>query len=848
MLSLTVAFIVGLLCGSILPFLPVTIVIFLTLAAAGLTVLERRQRLTTRHGLIMYGSLLAGVLYWTVFLWAVTGRPLPGLDGRDPVRIVGRVVEPARYAPDRAVIVLGLSSVGEGSHETAIEGRLRLTWRNPDVTVHQGDQIAVVARLRPPSGMINPGGFDYGAYLEQHGIDAVASVSGQGKLTILETDTGPSQWLPWMLVNTWRDRIREASIQALDGSALGVYLGMVIGEPDYVTPEVRDLFMATGTVHILSISGSHLGLIAFLSYLLIGKIWRHLPPMWLLALSRHITMTRLTALITVLPVTFYTLLAGSQVATVRSLVMILIFLLAVWLGRQNQLLPALAAAALLVLLNDPRALFDISFQLSFLSVLAIALVVSRSGEQPRDNTSESSLRSRAWMWIQTYLKITGAIMIVTLPLVAYDFNQIPWLGILANLLVIPFAGFVLVPFGLGSALWLLMTGSGSLPGASINQALGDWLVDMVSILAKVPGAEWHTASPAPLGMAIFYLLLFIAWRSKRVRLRLGAIGGVVLLLCWWAWSPRPWSDGDTLRITFLDVGQGDACVIELPDNQTVLIDAGASYDTLDMGRAVVGPFLWDQGITRLDHVIGTHPQLDHVGGLAWTVRKFQVGHYWGNGLSRDEPFYQRLQAGLDAQGVHEEIAESGQMIIDSGPCRLRTLNPPGRDRVARPLSVNGHSGTVLNNLSIVTRLDCGPHSFLFTADIEVDAIARLQNTDPGFNARVIKVPHHGALSSLQEEWISRAHPEAAVISVGRTNPYGHPAPPVLQAYEGEHRRVFRTDRQGAIQIAAKLSSPAMDVRAGRDALVQPVRIGPDMLTAETHNLRRLWRQWMGRGA
>ncbi len=234
--------------------------------------------MTTRHGLILYGSLLAGVLYWTVFLWAVTGSPLPGLDGREPVNIVGRVVEPVKYAPDRAVIVLGLSSVGEGGHETAIEGRLRLTWRNPDLTVHQGDQIAVVARLRPPSGMINPGGFDYGAYLERHGIDAVASVSGQGKLTILQTDTGPSQWLPWRLVNTWRDRIREASIQALDGSALGVYLGMVIGEPDYVTPEVRDLFMATGTVHILSISGSHLGLIAFLSYLLIGKICRHLPP------------------------------------------------------------------------------------------------------------------------------------------------------------------------------------------------------------------------------------------------------------------------------------------------------------------------------------------------------------------------------------------------------------------------------------------------------------------------------------------------------------------------------------------------------------------------------------------
>ncbi len=293
------------------------------------------------------------------------------------------------------------------------------------------------------------------------------------------------------------------------------------------------------------------------------------------------------------------------------------------------------------------------------------------------------------MWIQTYLKITGAIMIVTLPLVAYDFNQIPWLGILANLLVIPFAGFVLVPFGLGSALWLLISwvrllaggfnqpSSGRLAGGH-GRCLGQG--SRGGMAHSLTGAAWngHLLPIAVHCLALESVFDF-GWERSEAS-------------CFFCAGGRgrraPGSDGDTLRITFLDVGQGDACVIELPDNRTVLIDGGASYDTLDMGRAVVGPFLWDQGITRLDHVIGTHPQLDHVGGLAWTVRKFQVGHYWGNGLSRDEPFYQRLRAGLDAQGVHEEIAESGQMIIDSGPCRLRILNPPAPDQVARPLSVN----------------------------------------------------------------------------------------------------------------------------------------------------------------
>ncbi|MGH7232230.1 MAG: DNA internalization-related competence protein ComEC/Rec2 [Nitrospiraceae bacterium] len=845
--SLTAAFIVGLLCGAFLPYIPVTIGFLLAVAAVALSVPERLRRLSARRGIVLFGSLLTGVLYWTVFIWAVTATHVPPLNGTDAVRVIGTVVEPLRHARDRAVLVLALSHIEEAGGQRAVDGRLRLTWREPDITVRGGDRIAVVARLRAPSGMMNPGGFDYAAYLERHGIDAVASVSGPGRVTVLPSETGASLWLPWEFIEGWRDRIRDAAVTSLSGSAAGLYLGMIIGEPDYLTPEVRDLFMATGTVHILSISGSHLGLIAVLSYVLIARICRFLPAVWVLAMSRRLTSTRLAAAVTVFPVTFYTLLAGSQVATVRSLVMILVFLLAVWLGRENRLLPALAGAAWLILLSDPRALFDISFQLSFLSVLAIALVVGRGTDTVPPEMETPSLRSRSRRWLRTYLAITGAVTAMTLPLVAYHFNQIAWLGILANLLVIPYAGFFLVPLGLGSALWLLASGSETLPAASINQAVCDVLVEIVDVLAKAPGAEWHVASPAVPAIAAFYLLLVIAWRSdSAIRLRVGAVAMATLLVMWWAWSPRPWSDGETLRVTFLDVGQGDATVIELPDNRTILIDGGAAYDTFDMGRAVVGPFLWDQGIARLDHVIGTHPQLDHVGGLAWTVRKFQVGRYWGNGMRREEPFYQRLQAGLNGQGLNEDVAESGGMIIDSGPCRLRILNPPHTDEMARRVSVNAHSGAMMNNLSVVTRLDCGPHSFLFTADIEAEAIARLQKSDSGFNARIIKVPHHGSRGSLHVSWITKMHPEAAVISVGRANSYGHPASAVLRAYEGEGTRVLRTDRQGAIQITAKLSTPGVDIQAARDMTFKTVRIGEGMFLSELHNLGRLWTGWLGK--
>ena len=527
--------------------------------------------------------------------------------------------------------------------------------------------------------------------------------------------------------------------------------------------------------------------------------------------------------------------------------MILLFLLAVWLGRERHLLPVLAVAALLILIHNPRALFDISFQLSYVSVLAIALILNwRSRDDQGGTFVPDSTSWTVGRWLSQYAWITGGVTLATIPLVAHYFNQIAWLGFVTNLVVIPLAGLVLVPLGLGSAVWLLLFGGDSLPAGHLNQALLDWLANAMRLLARVPLAEWHVASPAIPAIVIFYVLLYTAGRpGGKTTLRWGAALSATLLLGWWSWSPRSLSDGENLRVTFLDVGQGDASLIELPDGQTVLIDAGAAYDTLDMGRAVVAPYLWDRGIKRLDHVIGTHPQLDHVGGLPWILRSFQIGQYWGNGIARDEPFYQRMQDAIRERGLRERMAGEGQAVLDSGPCWLTILNPPASHRSDGSFSQSAKSGSLLNNLSIVTRLDCGPHSFLFTADIEVEAIARLSKANTAGLVRVLKVPHHGASSSLYPSWIEQMGVETAVISVGSHNSYGHPATAVLAAYEKEGVHLWRTDKQGAIWVIAKLSSADLEIRTARDSLPRPVRVGPSLLVSERLNLIRFLSQWMG---
>ncbi len=848
LLPITAAFITGLLVGSFLPYLPVVLLLLLLVAGIVLTAWERGGTIGHAQSFIVYGGVLAGVTLWTVAS-SSTGSRLLQSAGPTEVRVVGTIVEPVKHAPGRTTMVLAVSQLGSGADARPASGRVRLTWRDPDQSFVRGARLEVTARLHPPSGLLNPGGFDYRAYLERQGIDAVASVSGPGRVTrsdaVSESDRAglPERWdLPGMIVDRWRDRIRQAALATLHEPALGLCLGMIIGEPGYVSAELRDAFMATGTVHILSISGSHLGLIAFLSFFAIRWAWRHLPPLWLLALSRRITPTRLAAVVTIVPVTFYTLLAGSEVATVRSLIMILFFLLAIWLGRVRDLLLTLAGAALVILLHDPRALFDISFQLSYLSVLAIAVVVKwRIGGGRGEG---EGVVSRSGEWLRNYLWLTAGVTLTTMPLVAYYFNQVAWLGLGANLFVVPFAGFVLVPVGLLSAVWVLVTGGEGMPGAAFLQFLFDLLSAAVAGMAKIPGAEWHVASPTIVSIVLFYLLLHDASRPQRTPARRTVcMLALALLLGWWTWSPRM-TDGGSLRVAFLDVGQGDASVIELPDGRTILIDGGAAYDTLDMGRAAVGPYLWDRGIRRLDHVIGTHPQLDHVGGLAWVLRVFDVGRYWGNGVARDEAFFHRLQDAMQQRGVVEQRVEEGQVLLDSVACRLKVLNPPpvpsALEARIRPV-LSG--GTDLNNLSVVTRLDCGPHSFLFTADVEIEALSKLRAQSGSKAVQVLKVPHHGSRSSLDEAWIRQVKPETAVISVGSRNPYGHPAGSVLAAYEQAGVRLFRTDRDGAVWVTANVSSPEMEVLSARGILARRIALPSWRLEDEFLNVVRLWKHW-----
>jgi competence protein ComEC len=837
---LTLAFIGGLTLGSLVPYYPVSISIFLCLVALGFSCLEARRPNDFIVVTASLGGLLFGMIYW--FL-TVEGRSEPAFEPQPSVfeSCTGRVVAPVQYSAGRMVIVARCDREDARRPFT-----LKLTWRAAERHLFQGDRIGVRARLRLPSGSLNPGGFDYAAYLERQGIDAVATVNGLEAVEMLESGAESLRWRVWNRFDHWRDAIRQSALQSLSQPALGVFLGIVIGERGYLDPEVRDQFMITGTVHLLSISGSHLGLVAMLAFVVMRQLLLRLPVSWLLRMSRHITPTRLSAALTVFPAAGYACLAGAEVATVRSLVMVLVALAAKWLGCEQRIFHALAAAALAIVLHDPQVIYDISFQLSFLSVCAVAWQLSRPREISDQDRESSTRWFKAWQWMGEALAMSTIVTVTTIPLVALYFNQVSWMGLLTNVMAVPLMGGLLVPMGLLAALGQARAPGEGLPFATAIQWSMDGFVSVLHGISSMPGSEWHLAAPSLPTILTFYGCLGALWiASDRPRIFWMRAIGLVLLLSWWLWSPRLWVDGDRFHITFLDVSQGDSAVLELPDGKVVLIDGGGSYERFDMGRGVVAPYLWNRGIRTIDSVIGTHPQLDHIGGLAYILRHFSVRHYWGTGDVREEPFYQRLQDALQERELREHIARQGQDILGDGKCRLDVLNPMDETEPLPQQVRRKREGRTLNNRSIVTALTCGPHKILFAADVESDALMRMSRDDASASIDLVKVPHHGAASSLQQEWLTHVSPRYAVISVGRHNAYGHPAPGVVQAYAEQGIETYRTDRDGGVWVTGTCSSPVLKIQRTSEQQPQRVAFPTCLWSCERSNWARVISRWAG---
>jgi len=834
---LALCFAAGILLGHAFLLFPWTTIV-LSLASAGAAVI--RARATGSPAVRAVQACLAVLAGAALTVAAVVHRPadhytnVAALDGGRHA-VSGVIASPLDRDPGRTAFLLKAEQI-DGA---PVSGLLRVSVHGDQTPLGLGDRISLPGRLHPARGYRNPGGFDYAAFLARQGVYAVLSVSRPGDIVISVRGGGLLRY-----IQDLRERIRQAFLRSVSGDGAAVILAMVLGEEGGLTDNLRERFMAAGVTHILSISGSHLGLVALLCFWAVRRGLFLLPERRYHQLTLHADPRKLAAAATVLPVVLYAFLAGAQTATLRALIMILTGLAAVLLDRDGDLLNALAVAALITLVPDPQALLDISFQLSYCSVIGIIFVVrTGNGLALSAATTVQRWRNHALL----LLVISGATTLVTAPLTAHYFRQVSPAGVVANMVVVPFAGALIVPLGLCSGL--LSLAASSLPLAGLNQLAADAFVSLVSLFSRMPGAGVFLPSPGVLfafgyaglvigsGIALRDRLLSrqrpLEFSGRMTRTLKAGLALSALALAASVAVPLLRPAGNS--VLFLDVGQGDCALVDTAGGTRVLIDGGGTRENrFDVGRRVVAPLLLDRGIRTLDVVVLSHPHPDHMNGLLSLLRTFTVREVWWSGSDGDLEGFEGLQRLLEEKRVPLRIRTAGD-AGSSGDAVMEALHPR-RDLPAD----EKRAYAAENSRSLVVRVRLAGAAFLFPGDLHREGERALVDAVADLSADVIKVPHHGSRTSSSEELLQAVRPRIAVVSVGADNPYRQPSEEVVARYEEHGVRLFRTDRDGAVNIVVREKEceviPWASLLLRTIPLTQPLRWG----TVERENARRLW--------
>jgi len=630
-----------------------------------------------------------------------------------------------------------------------------------------GDHVILRGRLRLADEARNPGAFDYRAYLRANDICALFYASDSTPVWARHASTRRT-------LRSFSAHVRasvEKQIAAFaNGQARALIKGLLLGQIEEIDAVVMESFARTGLIHILSVSGLHVGFITLI--LMLGASLLRLPKRWQWP-------------VVLLALWFYAYLTGMKPPIVRASVMATVILFGRAFERDTNLPNNIGASALLILLGQPLQLFQLGFQLSFLAMFGIAYLYKP--------VLALFVRLAPWRgpllrWTLMLLAVSFAAQLATLPIVVITYGRVPLTAIWGNLVVIPISFVTVATAALACAFAPLSAFVLQAYGA-IAEITAAFMIAFTHWLASLPWAYVEGVHFAPL-LLLFYLALlalFILWR-KPVRTRLLIVALLVLNLHVWneARQATP-----KLRITFFDVGQGDAALLEFPRGERLLIDAGPQFGESNAGERVLAPYLHRQGIRRLHAVIISHPHADHLGGLPGLLSSIKIDTVYHSGVNTDSELERRCTRLMDSLHVPYIALRAGERLHAFHAAHITTL--------CTGASVGAQArGANLNDASLVIKVVYGKAVLLFPGDAERLSEEHLVQHGRALDSDLLKAGHHGSRTSSAEAFLRTVTPQWAVISVGRNNRFEHPHEEVLARYEKLGIHTLRTDQTGAV--------------------------------------------------
>ena len=617
-----------------------------------------------------------------------------------------------------------------------------------------GDRISFRGVLSLPRGARNPGEFNYREYLANQGIFYLVDCRKGGEMRLLEKGGGIRAF-----VAAGRKKVAEQIRTILPQREQSMILGTLFGDTTLIEDEEWEAYERTGVIHLFSVSGLHVGIV-------LGVVW------FILSFWQPRPLVRL--IFGSLVLLGYVLMVGVSSPILRAALMGALGMLALTAGRKYDFYNSLGAAAWLVLLLSPGELFQPGFQFSFLTTAGIVYLTP-------------------WLNNKGCGKVLSPVLaahLMSSPIMAFHFNQVSLIGPLANLLAVAVSSFAAVlSFAAAFFTWFL-----PLLATPFYVVTGVLFFLLSELLIWCAGFQWASiwvASPSPLLISFIYLGLFLLpvyplyryiFREIPGKIRIALLcflAGFFLLACW----PVPRG----MEVVFVDVGQGDSILVRTPAGKTILIDGGGTPgSTYSLGKNVLTPLLAHYGVNKIDLMIMSHNHVDHGEGLLEILPCFRVGAFWQPPGEENNEMEQAITEICLNNGIPRRELTAGQRIVLEQDVIMEVFHPDSEK------CLDG------NNRSLVIKLSYRESSWLFTGDIEKEALAQLLSKNASLRADVLKIPHHGSITSFDPVFYEKVQPGAVVISVGEKNNFGQPHPDVCSYFQSRGVPVYLTKEGGAI--------------------------------------------------
>jgi competence protein ComEC len=646
----------------------------------------------------------------------------------------------------------------------------------------RGRTIRASTLLRRPSRYLNPGVPDQERAFARRGTTLVGSVKSAGLVEVIArgsllAETAAS-------VRAYARRAIARSVGLWSERSAAIVTAIVLGDRSGLAADVERQLQEAGTYHVIAISGGNIAILAgatLTAFRIAGLLGRGAMLVAISGLAAY----------------GYVVAGGASVD--RATLMAIVYFAGRAIDLRGPPLNSLALVAGLLVLSDPLAVADPAFLLTFGATAAILIAVPGLGTPAL----------RGWRRpIATMFVASAAAEVALFPVAAAIFSRVTVAGLLLNFAAIPLMAVAQVVGMLVVALFAIAPAAAAALGW-VAHIGADGLVRTAGLVQWAPSVAWRVAPPGALPIVLYYASVIVAWTMWRYRvgtlgsaesavLRATRRGSLFMAMAAAMWMlAEPWTliaargDG-RLHVKFLDVGQGDAAFVKFPRGDTFLVDTGGlgGRTSFDIGDRVVAPVLRTAGVRRLGTLVLTHGDADHIGGAAAIIREFKPRDVWeGVPVPQFEPLH-ALRADVRNRGLRWATVQTNDAVAANGV--LLTVRHPDLSDWERQ--------NVRNDDSIVLELRWGEVSIILTGDIGRDVEGAIASQLEPAALRVVKVPHHGSLTSSSPAFVRALAPRAAIVSVGRNNNFGHPAPAVLQRYAAAGAEIFRTDRDGAVTV------------------------------------------------